>query len=483
MRWRMLHYLRSARILQSPRRQQTLYCTAVILMICARSLALVCVPYSHLVFHLAAPHADLQVAASVNSLSIALGMAVFDNGSLAGWGQDEDGRISSAVAAFSGQPSGSSALQVAACTSVLVVDRDGNVRGFGGNRAGELNLPAPSAAPGSALGPVAAAAAGLSMSAALGKNGGVRLWGRLAAAMLPPALMQQQQQGAGAAEAVLPPPDPAQLLPGWSAEASSPTRTAAAVPVLDVALGVHHTVLVLPPKLTPTSAAAAAAGTTVGASGSLNSQEVYAYGAEFYGNESNAFDDSTGVRALPTWRDVAASGGDGTVTHASAGRNHTLLLIGPAGRVVSYGSAADGLSDGDVPVAARSGVMAISAGWGFSVALKADGRTLLVWGNATLLTRCGLADGGNASTIASGLGLNWQAAQTATATSAGSTFCCCWRMAACRHSVATALGRRACRPCCRAQPLGRELLPWRRVVATRLCSARTGGSLPGERMT
>jgi hypothetical protein len=51
-------------------------------------------------------HPHSQVAASVSSQSIALGMAVFDNGSLVGWGQDKDGRISSAVAAFASQQSG-----------------------------------------------------------------------------------------------------------------------------------------------------------------------------------------------------------------------------------------------------------------------------------------------------------------------------------------------------------------------------------------
>jgi hypothetical protein len=331
-----------------------------------------------------------QVTVSDNSVLSPLAMAVLVNGSLVGWGLDSDDRIASAVAAFT---SGAiSAVSAAVCTAVLVLDSNGTVRGFGNNHYGTLTPQAVG------LGPVADIHAGLFFGAARLQDGGVRLWGRVEAAVLPPALVRCPVDVLGSCTGTS--WNPAVLIPGWSETSSPSTRSASSIPVHDVTMGVHHTVVVLPHN--------AASG-----SAQLNASTVISFGAEFLGGESACFyDGMEGSRQNheSKWTQLAFSGegndSGGFVLTASAGSNHTLLLIGPAGRVVSYGSAADGMSDADVPAAARSGVMAISAGWGFSVALKADGRTLLVWGNASTLEKCGLAYGGNASAIVSGLGLH-----------------------------------------------------------------------------
>jgi alpha-tubulin suppressor-like RCC1 family protein len=71
----------------------------------------------------------------------------------------------------------------------------------------------------------------------------------------------------------------------------------------------------------------------------------------------------------------------------AAGYNHSLLLL-TSGRVVSFGL----YKDEDVPDAARTNVTHISAGWGFSVAVREDGG-VLVWGNDSMIAECGLVTG------------------------------------------------------------------------------------------
>jgi alpha-tubulin suppressor-like RCC1 family protein len=81
---------------------------------------------------------------------------------------------------------------------------------------------------------------------------------------------------------------------------------------------------------------------------------------------------------------VPALNSSNPVTEMAAGYNHSLLLL-TSGRVVSFGL----YKDEEVPDAARSNVTHISAGWGFSVAVRGDGR-VLVWGNDSMIAECGL---------------------------------------------------------------------------------------------
>jgi hypothetical protein len=71
---------------------------------------------------------------------------------------------------------------------------------------------------------------------------------------------------------------------------------------------------------------------------------------------------------------VAAQSG---VTAIAAGDGHTVALK-TNGSVVAWGY--NGFGQTNVPVAAQSGVTAIAAGWGHTVALKSDG-SVLAWGN------------------------------------------------------------------------------------------------------
>ncbi len=75
------------------------------------------------------------------------------------------------------------------------------------------------------------------------------------------------------------------------------------------------------------------------------------------------------------------------VLRMSAGYNHSLLLL-TSGRVMSFGL----YKDEAVPDAARSDVTHISAGWGFSVAVRGGGG-VLVWGNDSMIAECGLVTG------------------------------------------------------------------------------------------
>jgi alpha-tubulin suppressor-like RCC1 family protein len=81
---------------------------------------------------------------------------------------------------------------------------------------------------------------------------------------------------------------------------------------------------------------------------------------------------------------VPALNASDPVIDVAAGYNHSLLLL-TSGRVVSFGL----YKDEDVPDAARTNVIRISAGWGLSVALRGDGG-VLVWGNDSMIAECGL---------------------------------------------------------------------------------------------
>jgi alpha-tubulin suppressor-like RCC1 family protein len=83
---------------------------------------------------------------------------------------------------------------------------------------------------------------------------------------------------------------------------------------------------------------------------------------------------------------VPALNASDPVQAMATGYNHSLLLL-TSGRVVSFGL----LKDEDVPEAARSAVTQVAAGWGFSVALRGDGR-VVVWGDASRMAECSLAD-------------------------------------------------------------------------------------------
>ncbi len=81
---------------------------------------------------------------------------------------------------------------------------------------------------------------------------------------------------------------------------------------------------------------------------------------------------------------VPALNSSDPVIEVAAGYNHSLLLL-TSGRVLSFGL----YKDQDVPEAARTNVTHITAGWGFSVAVRGDG-SVLVWGNDSMIGECGL---------------------------------------------------------------------------------------------